>query len=266
VNRPAKETTRYAIVESTPERVVLEKQYTLETEEQADGKPVVAQRGEGRLTLASGVPEALEMKYTLELRSGQVTVTLPATVSARRLEEEEAKRLAAEREAKLQQAMEAHRARMAARQEAQGQPLEAADLDELLAKLKAGDSDAAAISEHLSQANPLQKRTIIRALGQRPGKEAAEAVAGQMGTGGLTGPAGEALRTMGEVAEPAVIPLLEHKDWPVRMEAAKTLATIGTEKSVAPLEKLRATSRGGVNQEVVKALSAIAAREGKAKP
>ena len=41
MNRPAKETTRYAIVESMPEggvpqRVVVEQQYTLQTQEQAE--------------------------------------------------------------------------------------------------------------------------------------------------------------------------------------------------------------------------------------
>ena len=72
--------------------------------------------------------------------------------------------------------------------------------------------------------------------------------------------ASQALRDMGPVAEDAVLPLFEHPDWPVRLEAYKVLKAIGTGKSIEPLKKLLARSKGLVAEEAKKALRAIESR------
>jgi HEAT repeat protein len=66
---------------------------------------------------------------------------------------------------------------------------------------------------------------------------------------------------VGGVAEAAVGPLLDHADWIVRLEAAKILGDIGTQKSIAPLEAFRANSRGAAITEADRAIKAIRARD-----
>ncbi len=73
--------------------------------------------------------------------------------------------------------------------------------------------------------------------------------------------AGEALKSMGPVAEPYVLPLLEDRDTGVRIDACKILAAIGGAKSRDALETLSKSGRGGDAREAEKTLREIASRE-----
>lgn len=78
---------------------------------------------------------------------------------------------------------------------------------------------------------------LIRALGPTKDARAAEAVAPLLANSQDRALAGFALRTMGPVAEDAVIQVLEHKDFFVRIEACRILGDIGGAKSIAALKK-----------------------------
>jgi HEAT repeat protein len=54
---------------------------------------------------------------------------------------------------------------------------------------------------------------------------------------------------------------VKRADWIVRLEAARILGAIGTEKCIAPLEAFRANSRGSGIMEADKAIKAIRERQ-----
>jgi hypothetical protein len=110
------------------------------------------------------------------------------------------------------------------------------------------------------EGNMVVRQAAITALGKHPDERGAEAVAQHMSSTQTRRQAGQALRSMGAAAEAAVAPLLDHTDWIVRLEAAKILGAIGTEKSIAPLEAFRANSRGSGITEADKAIKAIRER------
>jgi formylglycine-generating enzyme required for sulfatase activity len=68
-------------------------------------------------------------------------------------------------------------------------------------------------------------------------EQGAEAIAQRLNDGMDRGGAGELLKQMGAVAEPAVIQRLKSGSKEVRIEACKILLEIGTDKCIAPLEE-----------------------------
>lgn len=78
----------------------------------------------------------------------------------------------------------------------------------------------------------------------------------------LRGKSIEALRKLGSIAEPAVIPYLRHSDAGVRIEACRLLKDIGGVESTAALEAaFRTDQDGGVRNEAQRALVALATIE-----
>ncbi len=106
----------------------------------------------------------------------------------------------------------------------------------------------------------------MEALGRWPTPEAARAVAKQLPVLQGRDKAAAALRAMGAIAEPAVIPLLEDRDGFVRGEACKILQDIGTEKSIPPLEEFAARGQFWDRDNADKAIRAIRSRAAQAAP
>jgi hypothetical protein len=107
--------------------------------------------------------------------------------------------------------------------------------------------------------NGFLRSDAMRALGALKDERGAKAVAKVFPQDKHA--AGESLKSMGPVAEPYVVPLLEDRDTGVRIDACKILATIGGEKSRAALEALSKSGRGGDAREAEKTLREIASRE-----
>ncbi len=102
------------------------------------------------------------------------------------------------------------------------------------------------------------RRNAMDVLGKLKDKRGAKAVADQFATS--RGEARRALEQMGAMAEPYVWPLLEAPDIGVRADACKLLASIGTAKSQAKLEKLVKKSTGSDAKAAQEALDKIAKR------
>ncbi len=336
VHRPAQERVRYTLREPAAEAVAIAKEYVLATDETVDGKPALEQTGSGELTfdLGRGVPQALRMEYTIVIREPQVVVTVPVTVSAALLDEEQARQLLAERQAPLspaearelieerQAAFAAARARQeevlaaaaaepeplsddeidralgdiagralgrpqaAAQRLAQSEPIDARR-EEVLAAVRplmsdssgfvareavkavgvwGTDDDLPALIALLQDRNVFTRRAAIEALGNYAHPRAAEAVAQELVPMQSRGQAGDALRAMGPVAEAAVLPLTDHRDWGVQLEALKVLAAVGTEASLEPLQELTVRPQNRlVERELRNTLTAIEARIGSEK-
>jgi hypothetical protein len=108
----------------------------------------------------------------------------------------------------------------------------------------------------------------LESLGKLKTPAAAEAVAAQLARNWRV--AGAALRAMGPVAEPVVLPYLSDNDFWVRAEAYKILGEIGGKKSLEAMTKRSANVDMGDRHGFDEALAAIKRRapddEGDAKP
>jgi hypothetical protein len=108
----------------------------------------------------------------------------------------------------------------------------------------------------------------LESLGKLKTPAAAEAVAAQLARNWRV--AGAALRAMGPVAEPVVLPYLNDRDFWVRAEAYKILGEIGGKKSLEAMTKRADNLEMGDRHAFDEALAAIKRRaaddEGDAKP
>jgi hypothetical protein len=133
--------------------------------------------------------------------------------------------------------------------------LEQAEAERLVqereAALAAAREKAQAMRERVKQS---------RASSQPKEEQDAEALARQLLSLPGRASASKALKAMGAKAESAVLPLLEHDDWRVRLEAVKVLAVVGTQQSVGPLDAVQKRSRGVLATETQKALETIRSR------
>lgn len=99
------------------------------------------------------------------------------------------------------------------------------------------------------------------ALAATKDPKAAEALAERLDEFGVRGHASKALKAMGATAEKALVPLLKHKDWGVRLEACKILGEIGTNASISALRGAAGDSNGHVKGEATRAIQAIQGRK-----
>jgi S1-C subfamily serine protease len=86
---PALEAASYELVSTSGDRVTIKKRYVFTTL-QKEGTPPVAQlTGEGTITFnqRSGFPETMEYKASLVRSTGNISVTIPLTMSWRRVEQ-----------------------------------------------------------------------------------------------------------------------------------------------------------------------------------
>jgi S1-C subfamily serine protease len=115
-----------------------------------------------------------------------------------------------------------------------------------------------ALLEAVQDDNSGVRGFLIEALGRVKDERAAEAVASAYGGNRIQ--ARQALKQLGPVAEPAVLKLLEDKEWSIRMDACDILGEIGTEKSVPALEKAANDENALVKMRAEDALKKIRAR------
>jgi hypothetical protein len=112
----------------------------------------------------------------------------------------------------------------------------------------------------LKDENVFARKAAFEALGELKDAKGAEAVAPKMIDFFSRMDAVASLKTMGKVAEKAVLPLVKDRDWAVRMEACKLLAEIGTKESLTALKEAQSDSNGLVAKEAEKAVKAVEGR------
>ena len=100
----------------------------------------------------------------------------------------------------------------------------------------------------------------IKALGKYPELRAAEAVVTVMKEDGFA--VEDALKAMGEVAEPALIPVLRNADSGLRRHACRILAQIGGQATLAAMPALPPDSEFSVRVATNEAMKQIVARVG----
>ena len=112
----------------------------------------------------------------------------------------------------------------------------------------------------LNERDVFLRAAAMAALGNLKDPRAAEAIAKTFLDFASRRDAGNALRAMGAMAEPVVIPLLNDRDWGVQLEACKVLGDIGTAASLKPLQSLPPNTNRLVTTEAEKAIAAIQLR------
>jgi HEAT repeat protein len=105
------------------------------------------------------------------------------------------------------------------------------------------------------------KQIVIETLGTLKDERAAEPLAECLNDFFLRGHAIKALKTMGSVAEKAVLKQLESSDVGVRIEACKILQEVGTKASLTALEFAAKDSNAGYAKAATDAMQAIKERK-----
>lgn len=124
-----------------------------------------------------------------------------------------------------------------------------------------------ALTQLLADKNFRQRLEVIEAVGRIKDAQAALVVSSQLFVPEAAATASKVLKEMGPVAEPAVLPGLNHRHPLIRAEACNILTVIGTEASIEPLKKRTTIERIPAVKAVVKqALAAVMERTGKEPP
>jgi hypothetical protein len=237
INRPAKQTVIYTLGETKGGKAVIQKKYRLVTDEQVGGRPRVEHVGEGELTfdLRAGVPQSLEMEYTLTFRRENIDVRIPTTVSARLLtkaETDEMARKQAERE-------EARKA--AAAEAAKPRAISETALNAAIEDLKSDNHfKVTAAAKQLSLAIPDDKRRkeVVEAL--KPLLKSEESF--------VPGAAAKALGVWGtKESVPALLEMLDEGNVFQKSAAMDALAVIKDERGIEAIVErmLSARNRSG---------------------
>ena len=302
---PATEKITYAVTGSNRKLVDVAKSFEMVSSAEVEGKPCVAMTGEGKLAFdrQRGVFASSNMKLRLAVREEGVAVERTTTLSYELASEAEMAKMKAEREKNLEASKQRH-----AEIE---RPIDAKNVDKLLADLRSGDTmkSSTALSrltrrqahepnreltrglESLTKnANPRTRQLAAEALQYWGTKESIPALLTLLDDAdrqvrhdairalghlkatqaidrlirlwpneyGVT----EALKAMGQAAEPAVLQQLAHGNDRVGMQACQVLQEIGTAKCIPALEKAQAS--GGVTGSSAQiALRVIKTRLGK---
>ena len=296
---PAKEKTTYTVESTTAKAVVIRKEYEFKAAATGSDKPPFEISGDGKYTFnkQEGVSGSLDFTMKLTLRKGGLAIDVPVKATYHLIEEAEraamakdAKEAEAERKRPLAEGQMADiladlksgkkdRLMRALRQIVMKTPekpdeeiakaLEAvlrSDQDNFLRSLA-----ARALEKWSTPANvpglikalddKLLRGSAIKALVKYKSPEAIEPISKQLNDLFTRGPAVEFLKKMGPAAEPAVVKQLESLAPAVRKEAALILKEIGTDQSLAALEKATADPDGGVEGAAREAIAAIKKRQ-----
>lgn len=134
-SRTATETIDYTIDSSNVDAPVITRTYSLATEEQNNGDPVISQKGNGTITFdaKAGMIRSVDEKYTLQLNNPNVTVKIPITITARLLTAAEAAKKIADRKAATQ------RVQQAVQSGPKLQTIDNTELDRLLKRINSSD-------------------------------------------------------------------------------------------------------------------------------
>jgi HEAT repeat protein len=120
--------------------------------------------------------------------------------------------------------------------------------------------DMPALIQMLADPFPDVREAAMTALAGLKNERAAAAVAARLSDFFDREKARQALESMGPVAEPAVLPLLNAADAQTRVEACAVLKAVGTKKSVPALEKASGDPDLNVARAAAEALQAVRAR------
>jgi hypothetical protein len=267
------------------------------------GVPAWERDSQGEITFdaKAGVPKKGSFKDTLKVTIGEISATVPLTVSYRLLSDTELAKL-------NKQAAEARAAHEAAEAE-RNRPVDDAEVKKLLTDLKSPDKRRKSLDRlakgPANDQQPQVAKALAKLLGD-PDNGVVKMSVVALGVWGTSdnvpalvklfdeedvflksdvmktlaklpseqaaeavakqlpfdrGNASRSLIEMGPVAEAAVIPFLEDRDEGVRKEACKILGEIGSAKSAAALEKFVQDARRGEKDDGKRALKQITARE-----
>jgi HEAT repeats/PBS lyase HEAT-like repeat len=120
--------------------------------------------------------------------------------------------------------------------------------------------NAQALVAALKDSDLVVRRQVLEALGKLKDPSTAPAVAAMLPESRHD--AAACLKAMGPAAEDAVLPYLKHADHWVRMEAAKVLGDVGTDKSLPGLRELSESRDGLAPGAAKQAMEAIRKRHG----
>jgi hypothetical protein len=296
----AEETTKVTVQNTTADAVTLKREYRLQTVEAVDGKPRMEFSGSGTITFDRhrNLPSNMDYAANFIVRETNTETKYPITVKYRLLSDAELAeyeanqaRLAAERKAAPQgderdgliadlKSGDINKARTAivkmnGKEPGQPDPEMAAALAPFLSgEDKSLRSISAQILEKwateaeidpllaaLKDDSAVVVNSAMKALGRLRAVAAIEPIAEGLGANQTRQAASEALKLMGAAAEEKVAALLTHDDWVARMEAAKVLKEIGTEKSLKALQSAaRDDDNGLVKKFAAEAVEAIKGR------
>lgn len=269
----------------------IKREYRLATSEKIGNKPRVEVTGEGTLTFdkGRGLFTRLEHKQTLVSREANKTEETPIHVTYELLDDAAAARVEVEAKRGLNaEELAATLADLKDDKKALGRVLalqkKAPSIpnpevgEALVHLLKIGDKNhrygvIKALELWASEAQtpdllatlddemPITRHAALKALA-RVNPEKAALPAGKMLTVKEDKLAASAvLKTLGEFAEPVVIPVLKDKDWQTRLEAIRILSEIGTEASIPALEPVSTGDENILNRNTAKeAITAIKKR------
>ena len=250
-NTSAKETVTYEIAGSAGSVVTIKKTYDLKTVS-ADGASRIQFEGTGDLAFdtQAGLIKTGEFKGTIVVTEKNLTFKIPVTASYRLLDAAEAAALAKADEEKRAKALEASKARLAAKAAPAGE----VDINGALAELKSGNKTKMRnAAELLSTAAPVASRR----------DEVAGELAPALKDNALRATVSKALKVWG--TDKAVVPLLKDSSVFVKLEACKILAEIGTNECLPALQAALSDSNGSVRREAAAAVKAVQGRKGQAK-
>lgn len=274
-NNKATEKHEYTILEQKGDKVRIGRKYSLQSPEISGARCAdLSGSGEVEFDLKRGVVGSIAMKYKLVFNDSHVSTTIPVTFSCRLLSEaetaeykkkqneaEEAKRpkpLAPGEKEKLIKDLQSHdpeRIKTAAQRlskaildddpAAVAPALAAALSEQVESKIRVELVNAAKLWSGPELEKPLiaaarsddfmVRDPAIEALGKFKSRAAAEAVASRLADSRRT--AFNALRAMGPVAEPVLIPYVTNHDFWIRNEVCRVLGEIGGKKSLQALKR-----------------------------
>ena len=289
----------YTIEKSLAEAVIIKKTYELKTALTVGGKPKFHIVGEGELTFdrKAGVFSKLEYQQTITVREGDDVRKTLVQVSYQLLSEAEQKKFLATAEAArvkaaapptaeqreqiladlksnessrfLKRPLELQRKSPKQPDEEMAAALEVYLVNEnkshrfVAAKALenwATAKSTAALLTALDDDFNIVAGSSMKALGRLRAKEAAEPIAAKLSDLRNRVAASRALVAMGPIAEEPVLKQLKSSEWQVRFEACKILGTIGTEKSLQPLQNLADDKNGLVKQTAKQAIQKVEKR------
>lgn len=296
--RQATEKAQYTRGAATGDTVTIHKRYELKLDP-SGANPGIGLTGEGNVTfaVADGLPRAVAFQGTYTQTQGNTTTRVPLTVSYALLSGDEREKVLhppapppppppkVPTEADLTQLLAELKDGSKDRRRALGELARAKVVEArraevtraILPLLPAGDmwikcdclkalavwGDREAVAPLLplvEDRDVFVRREAMTTLGKLGDERAAEPLVKRMVDFGDRGTAAQALRQIGPKAEKAVLPLLEDRDWGVRMETCKILKEIGTAQSKAALEKATHDDNGLVKRFAGEALQAVNGR------
>jgi S1-C subfamily serine protease/HEAT repeat protein len=291
----ALEEATFTLTEAPDDKAIIAKRYSLKTLSGDPKLPKVEMTGTGRTTFDTrrGLPLSIEFKASFSVTTGGATQGAPIKIAVQLIEPEDLERYRRPEEITKQELdqrlaelrQEASRSgaiirlgKVAAQDERR---------DEVVAALEAAASDSRdairatlvdalvrwGTDKHvatwirlISDSSPVVQHAAIHKVPLKDARVVDAIVRHGFESSRSRTAAAIKLRELGAVAEPAVLKSLAHADVSVRREAMDLLKTIGTEASIAELEKFARSTDYGDALRARDALKVVCTRAGKPAP